>query len=161
MGNYIDATGPHSFLYSRGTFTTINIPFAGASNPSVTAINAPGQIIGVYYDAQCADHSFLYFNGRFSQLKADDFGEMFFTAINDHGDVAGTPWADRARIVLYTTDGHFGTAEIPGRSVIRITATVTSLNNNGQIVGTYKIHGTQHCGDSCPTVGFLLNRIEH
>jgi probable HAF family extracellular repeat protein len=161
VGNYIDATGPHSFLYSGGKFTSINVPFAGASNPSVTAINAHGEIIGVYYDAQGSDHSFLYVNGRFSTLSADDFGEMFFTAINDHGDVAGTPWADRSRIVLYTTDGHFGTAEIQGSSLVSIGATVTGLNNNGQIVGTYRYAGGRLCGDACPTVGFLLNRIEH
>ena len=107
-----------------------------------------------------AYHSFLYINGKFSTLSADDFGEMYFTAINDHGDVAGTPWANPTRIALHTTDHGFGTAEIQGSSLFPIAATVTGLNNNGQIVGTYKFHGSRDCDDSCPTVGFLLNRIE-
>ena len=161
IGGYTDAGGNHGFVYSDGKFSKVEFPFGSNSNASLTAINAHGQIIGVYYDAQGLDHSFLYNNGTFSTLSADDFGEMFFTAINDHGDVAGTPWADRTSIVLHTTDQGFGTAQIQGSSLFPITATVAALNNNGQIVGTYKFDGARDCDDACPTVGFLLNRITH
>ncbi len=161
IGGYTDSSGSHGFVYSNGKFSKVEFPFGSNSNASLTAINAHGQIIGIYYDAGGVDHSFLYINGTFSTLSADDFGEMYFTAINDHGDVAGTPWSDRTSIVLHTTDHGFGTAQIQGKSLFPITATVSALNNNGQIVGTYKFHGSRDCDDACPTVGFLLNRILH
>lgn len=159
IGTYIDTSGPHGFIYSNGIFTKVEFPFGSDSNASLDKINARGQIIGKYYDTQGASHSFLYVGGHFSTLTADDFGEMFFTAINDRGDVAGTPWAHRQRIILHTADGEFSTADIQGASRVSISVNVSALNNNGQIVGTYKFNGGRECDDSCPEVGFLVNPV--
>jgi probable HAF family extracellular repeat protein len=165
-GNYLDANGKYSlFLEQFGTFTSFSVPFPGVTFQFASDINDAGQIIGGYTDA-LGSHGFVYSAGTFSKVEFP-FGSnanaslkaINFTAIN--GDVAGTPWGDRTRIVLHTTDHGFGTAEIQGSSLYPITATVAALNNNGQIAGTYEFKGSRDCDDSCPTVGILLNRILH
>jgi hypothetical protein len=48
VGSYID-TVPHGFIRDiNGHFTTIDVPFPGASNTGLTDIDNNGQIVGVY-----------------------------------------------------------------------------------------------------------------
>jgi probable HAF family extracellular repeat protein len=50
---------PHGFLYSGGSFTTIDVSNAIASSIMVFGINDAGQIVGNYSDASFGAHSFL------------------------------------------------------------------------------------------------------
>ena len=50
------------------TFTFISIDVPGASNTIATGINAPGAIVGIYYDTAGNEHGFLLKNGNFSTV---------------------------------------------------------------------------------------------
>jgi probable HAF family extracellular repeat protein len=59
VGYYIDSSGTeHGFLYSGGTYTTLDDP-VGAKGTLVSGINDAGQIAGVYLDSSGAQHGFL------------------------------------------------------------------------------------------------------
>ena len=46
-GYYIDASGIYNgYLWNNGQFTTIDVPFAGATGTDVTAINDQGDLVG-------------------------------------------------------------------------------------------------------------------
>ena len=50
VGNY-QALGPHGFLYSGGSVTTIDVP--GATYTELAGINDAGKIVGRYEDTTC------------------------------------------------------------------------------------------------------------
>jgi hypothetical protein len=61
VGGYCDPTGCHGFLDSGGSFSAIDVPFAGPSVGSTVTngIDDSGQIVGVYWDAAREMHGFL------------------------------------------------------------------------------------------------------
>jgi probable HAF family extracellular repeat protein len=67
VGTYNDAAGSHSFLYSGGTFTTIDAP--SGTDTVATGINDLGQIVGVYSNGS-VQHRFLYSAGAYITLDA-------------------------------------------------------------------------------------------
>src|SRR5262249_13894425 len=56
----------HGFLYSNGTYTTLDDPSA-TGGTYASAINDSGQIVGSYSDAT-GGHGFLYSNGTWITL---------------------------------------------------------------------------------------------
>ena len=91
VGEYIDASNhTHGFLYSNGTYTTLDDPSASATGGTVAlGINDLGQIVGNYGDAS-GGHGFLYNNGSYTTLN-DPFATTSTTAfgINDAGQIVG------------------------------------------------------------------------
>ena len=66
VGEYIDASNhTHGFLYSNGTYTTLDDPSASATGGTIAlGINDLGQIVGTYVDPATAHtHGFLYDGG--------------------------------------------------------------------------------------------------
>jgi len=65
-GYYLDSSNSsHGFLYSGGTYTTLDDPLANAvaGGTAANGINGAGQIIGYYRDATFKYHGFLYSGG--------------------------------------------------------------------------------------------------
>ena len=56
VGWYSDVTGPHAFLLSGGSFTTIDMP--GVSSLFANGVNDRGEIVGYYSDAE-GQHGFV------------------------------------------------------------------------------------------------------
>lgn len=77
------------FLYSGGSFTTIDVP--GAFRTQAHGINGAGQIVGFFgtSGAVASQHGFLYAGGSFTTL--DVPGASFTQAfgINDAGQIVG------------------------------------------------------------------------
>jgi hypothetical protein len=57
-----DSSGSHGFLYSGGTYTTIDDPL-GFGGTVVTGVNDAGQIAGLYYDSSNFDQVAFAFLG--------------------------------------------------------------------------------------------------
>ncbi len=98
VGSYIDANNNyHGFVYSHGTFTTLDDPAAGGFlGTAPLGINDRGQIVGLYSDANDELHGFLYSNGQFSQIDDPGFTNTPFSfsgtalaAINNFGQIVG------------------------------------------------------------------------
>src|SRR5467141_3704642 len=89
-GYYFDSNGAaHGFLYSGGTWTTLNDPFA-TNGTFAEGINNKGQIVGYYVDAT-GDHGFLYSGGTYTTLNdtAANSGTTQAFGINDLGQIVG------------------------------------------------------------------------
>jgi probable HAF family extracellular repeat protein len=126
----------HGFLYDRGEFTTIDVPFPGVLHTEANGINNRGQIVGVYL-ADTGRHGFLYDDGVFSTIDVPFVGARSTVAfgINDRGDIVGQ-YADgqNFRGFLYSR-GEFSTLDEPFSQVPNTVA--YGINNRGQIVGGY------------------------
>jgi hypothetical protein len=57
VGRYTDPLGEHAFVFSGGSFTTLDVP--PSSTPKPRGINNAGQIVGYYVDASGKRVSFL------------------------------------------------------------------------------------------------------
>jgi probable HAF family extracellular repeat protein len=85
VGYFGDAAGLHGFLYSGGSFTTIDVP--GAVQTIANGINDSGQIVGSFSDA--AGHGFLDSGGTFTTIDAPGALSTDARGINDSGQIVG------------------------------------------------------------------------
>jgi probable HAF family extracellular repeat protein len=137
----------NGFLYSNGTYTTINDPLATTSSIAY-GINDAGQIIGDYEDG---NHGFLYnpSSGTFTTLNNPGNNGTFWRGINASGQIVGYFLAGSfAHGFLYNlSSGTFTTLDDPlGTNGTQ----ALGINNLGQIVGSY-IDASRH------SHGFLYN----
>src|SRR5262249_11541444 len=79
--------GTHGFLLSRGTFTTIDVPFA-TQGTEAFGINNAGQIVGFYADAS-GTHGFLLSGGAYFTLDDPLGANTQAFGINDAGQIVG------------------------------------------------------------------------
>ena len=113
-------------------FIAFDFPKASATNPG--SINARGDIVGNYHDANGVVHGFLLRQGVFFTI---DFPNAQFTsarAINARGDIVGRvlgPSGDEHGFLL--RDGIFTQIDYPGASA----TTARGINNDGDITGRH------------------------
>lgn len=87
VGEYVDATGAHGFLYASGGFSTVDFP--GVKFTQAFGINASGQIVGDYTDGSFNNHGFIHDALGFSTV---DFPRGTFNqanGINTTGQIVG------------------------------------------------------------------------
>jgi uncharacterized membrane protein len=123
-----------SSVLSATDFRFVKIEFPHASATIASGINARGDIVGRYEDADGAFHGFVLRQGVFSTI---DFPDASFTsarAINARGDIAGRMKdADSVDHAFLLHDGQFTQIDYPGadRTVGR------GINNAGDITGNH------------------------
>ena len=141
VGIYDDNSGFHGFLYSGGTYTTLNVP--GGADTRPVSINDSGQVVGRYTPngQNNGDQGFVYSNGTYTTLTFPGAISTDPSSINAKGQVVG--WYNLANGTshgfLYS-DGIYTTIDLPGG----IGTTADSINNSGQIVGYSFANGTEH-----------------
>src|SRR5262245_17165191 len=110
------------------TFTTIDVPFAGAFATTPAGINDLGRIAGFYFTFGLASHGFLLSDGSFSSF---DFTTANcctdFHAINNQGQIVGYG----GTVSFLFTGGQFSIISVPGS----VFTSANGINNAGQIVG--------------------------
>jgi uncharacterized membrane protein len=125
-------------------FISFDFPHASATNPG--SINARGDIVGNYHDANGVVHGFLLRQGVFSTI---DFPDAQFTAaraINARGDIVGRilgPSGDEHGFLL--RDGIFTQIDYPEADK----TTARGINNDGDITG-------RHFDNAGNESGFIL-----
>ena len=93
VGSWFDGSGIHGygFLRTNGQDTLIEVPGAMGTEPE--GLNNRGRVVGVWFDAQGVEHSFLFSDGVYSTLDfpgaTGAYSISDATAINDHGEIAG------------------------------------------------------------------------
>jgi probable HAF family extracellular repeat protein len=138
--------GGQGFLYSGGTFTSLDYPGVPVGFTTPSGINNSGQIVGAYQDQALNTHGFLYSGGTFSTIDYPGGSATAAAGINDSGQIVGS-YQDQALNThgfLYS-GGSFTSIDYPGSS----NTVLAGINNNGQIAG-------QGISDS----GFLYNEGE-
>jgi probable HAF family extracellular repeat protein len=87
VGYYVDSNPfYHGFLYSGGTYTTLDDPSArNTGGTFAEGINASGQTVG-YYGGSVGNHGFLYSGGTYTTLDDPSATQGTYAyAINDAG----------------------------------------------------------------------------
>jgi probable HAF family extracellular repeat protein len=129
--------GAHAFLFSGGTFTTLDYPAVGVDHTTATKINSSGTIAGTYR-VQEAPSGFLDVGGIFSTVNAP-VGLGCCThdnGINDAGNIVGQykfPDDSAPRQGFVDMGGVFTTLDYPGAS----DTFAEDINNLGDVVGFY------------------------
>jgi probable HAF family extracellular repeat protein len=142
VGHFADATGGHGFLYSGGTFVTINYP--GALDQTAAFGIAGSDIVGYFNDA-IGTHGFLDASGLFTQIDDPTAtpGNTFAFGINDRGQIVGQYNDAAGNHGFLYLDGFYETIDDP--SALPGNTFASGINNSGQIVGSYTdasgVHG--------------------
>ena len=121
----------HGFLYSGGSFTTIEFSF-GASTTQASGINDSGQIAGSYLTG--ARHAFLYSGGSFTTIDFPGASATNGGGINNPGQIVGN-YADSGGTThgFLLSGATFTTIDVPGANL----TFAEGINDAGQIVGEY------------------------
>jgi probable HAF family extracellular repeat protein len=152
VGTYFDSSGAHGFLYSAGTYTTLNYP-SGEGTEALGISNA-GQIVGTYFDSSGA-HGFLYSGGTSTILNTyttlnDPLGtNTVANGINEAGQIVGYYANSSGNLqgFIYNS-GTYTTLNDPSGEGTE----ALGINDAGQIVGTYEdSSGRQHGFLATPT----------
>src|SRR5215831_15711809 len=113
--------------------TQIDVPGALFTVPN--AINARGEIVGLYLDGSFTVHGFLLSNGTFTTIDGPGANLTIALGINARGDIVGA-YRDSSRNIngYLLSNGDFTTVDVP-----RTTFTVLDgINSKGDIVGEYR-----------------------
>jgi probable HAF family extracellular repeat protein len=151
---YTDASAHvHGFLYNPngGTYTTLDDPLA-TGGTFAYGINAMGQIVGRYHDANGA-HGFLYSNGTYTTL--DDplavNGTLAY-GINDSGQIVGyyTDASSDHGFVLTTAPNPAPPAGTTAVMILR------GANSSSYAAGQYEIYDI---GNNAILAGYQLGNV--
>lgn len=149
---------PFGMALAQGThptFTTIDYPASGVQATSPNGINAQGDVVGTYYDADWNQHGFLLTSGgTFRTIDyASSPAQTNLNAINSRGDIVGTvqfdptlPGGGYHSFVI--RDGVFENADFPGH----LNTLATGITDTGEVVGCYHDNNT-----STTMFGFILS----
>ena len=140
LGLLVGATG-QAMAQPSYNFTILDV--AGSSKASAIAlgINASGQIVGSYYDADYIHHGFLLDQCGYTTLDVPGSNYTHARGINDSGQIVGTYYDAAKRIHGFLLDqGNYTTLDVPGSSWTQAHA----INDSGQIVGSYSDDAGQH-----------------
>jgi uncharacterized membrane protein len=143
---YIDAFLPphncceqHGFVFERGVFTQIDVPFPGVLGTLATGINDQGQIVGNYLDSKGEGHGFILDRGVFSSVDVPFPGahDTNTSGINNRGEIVGTYNSVTPGLYIQGfvfEQGVFSHLDTPPASITNGTF-VNGINDRGQIVG--------------------------
>lgn len=122
---------PQGFLYSGGTYTTLNIPGEESGNRNATGIDNYGNISGNYYSGQ--PHGFLKIGDTYNTI--DPPGSTYTTALglNNSNRIVGTYYKNGVRYGFIYNGTGYSDLDLfePGRTVPR------GISDTGLIVGDY------------------------
>ena len=119
VGAYIDSSGhQHGFLFSRdtGSFSTIDVPFEGATETTVFGINGSSTIVGSYVDS-AGTHGFVDIGGVFTGIDAPETPGTIGTYLRGI--------SDNNLLAIFGNGGFLGTLS-PGSSGSRSAAKPTA-----------------------------------
>ncbi|MGA2889565.1 MAG: hypothetical protein ABSE51_16070 [Terracidiphilus sp.] len=136
LGNPTTA-GQHGFVLKNGTYTTIDVPFPGATSTGAVGINNHGVIVGSYSDGSF--HGFVLRRGVFTSFDFPGPNAVDTSAngINDEGTIVGDYFdlVSQQRRGFILERGIFYSVDVPFTGACCTSA--GGINNRGHIVGSY------------------------
>jgi uncharacterized membrane protein len=123
-----------SSLLFAADFRYVRFDFPNAIETLALGINARGDIVGRYGDADGVTHGFLLHRGVFSSIDVPNASFTAARGINARGDIVGrTIDADGNEHGYLLRDGQFTQIDYPGASI----TTARGINNAGDITGRH------------------------
>jgi uncharacterized membrane protein len=144
VGDYLDANGAgHGYLWEKGRFTSIDVRDAAAT--TITALNEPGETVGLYFDAAGTSHRFFRTaRGRISTVDAAGVLITLPFDVNNRGQIVGITTTAPSlgpednevhRFVLRDgAGGPFTRIDAPGAT----DTGASGIDNRGRVVGLYQ-----------------------
>jgi hypothetical protein len=135
VGYYVDSSGvQHGYERTRAKFTTIDVPFAGATASFINAINNSDEIVGGWTDSGDVTHAFTLIAGVYSSF--DYPGATFTSAlnVNNVGEIVGF-YYDTSGVGhgFSLSGGTYTSIDFPGA----LYTNSPGINDAGDIVGLY------------------------
>jgi probable HAF family extracellular repeat protein len=129
----------HGFVLKRGTYTTIDVPFAGATDTVASGINNLGDVVGTYSDSDGYSHGFTLKKGVFTSFDfpGPDVVDTTASAINVAGAIVGYYYdlnSQQRRGFIFKA-GKFSSIDPPFTDACCTRA--LGINDRGEIVGDY------------------------
>ena len=155
VGEYLDSASVyHGWELSGGTFTTIDVPFSGASGTGTNGISDSGEITGFWDGSGITLHGFTLISGTYTSFDYPGAVQTGPFGINNNGDIVGYyEFSDLVEHGFVLSGGTYTSIDPPG-SVFTYAA---GINDAGDIVGAYCTTST--CRDSFIGLqGFLLSK---
>ena len=139
----------HGFLKTKaGVFTTLDVPFAGATGTEARGINEDGDIVGTYVQTSGPDGAFLLHEGVYTRININGTTSVDAYGINEEGDIVGSytkcqtsgefPTCEDHGFLL--SEGKLTTIDVPFADA-KETNKVTGINEDGWMVGVYTDNG--------------------
>ena len=91
VGYYADAAGLfHGFTLRDGQYTTLDVPFAGATATFAQGVDDAGLVSGAYLDASGVFHGFTLWHGHYTAVNypGPTATGTALVSMNNHGTVA-------------------------------------------------------------------------
>jgi len=124
----------HGFVWDKGVISEISI--SGATNTYITGINARGDMVGLWEDANMNRYGFALLHRQFIDLDALFKTHLEPYGINDMGQIVGTYDESGTAHGLLLAGGTITAIDYPG--AIEGSTVVLGINSVGQIVGNYR-----------------------
>ena len=122
----------NSFIDTNGTVSTLAVP--GALNTTATGVNAAGEVVGSYQDANFVQHGFTDIAGSFGTIDVAGSQSTSVAAVNAAGELAGT-YVDALGDTYGFTDMAGMITTVAASNAATPFTVVTGLNAAGVVVG--------------------------
>jgi probable HAF family extracellular repeat protein len=153
VGEYGTTSATYGYLYSKGKFTTIVVPFTGAVVTEAFDINNSGDIVGPFEYSSGVWQGFLLSGGTYTSLAYPGSNYTIAEALNNNGDIVGyyedSSGNDHAFLL---SGGTYSSIDVPGATLTY----ASGINDSGDIVGGY-CTTSQCASNSDGEQGFLLS----
>jgi uncharacterized membrane protein len=152
VGEYLDSSGVyHGWELNGGKFTTIDVPFAGATGTGTNGINDSGEIAGGWNGSGISQHGFTLIGGTYTSFDYPGAIETYAWSLNNNGDIVGY-WVDTSgELHGFVLSGETYTSLDPPGSVWTVPS---GIDDAGDVVGGYCT--TSECTENLDGVqGFL------
>lgn len=150
VGYFFDNSGAiHGYELSAGRFTTLDVPFAGATGTYADGINNSGEVVGGW-TVSGGSHGFTRIGGTYASFDYPGATQTFAIGVNTAGDIVG--YYDDASGVQHgflLSGGTYTSFDPPGA----LGTLAWAINDAGVIVGSYCTTVECQGGEQ----GFVLN----
>jgi uncharacterized membrane protein len=135
VGEYLDTSGVyHGWELSGGKFSTIDVPFAGATGTGTNGINDSGEIAGGWDGSGISQHGFTLIGSTYTSFDYPGAVATWAWSLNNNGDIVGY-WVDTSgEFHGFVLSGGTHTSLDPPGSVWTIP---TGIDDAGDVVDGY------------------------
>ena len=135
VGYYFDSIGEHGFLYSGGTYTTLDQPSGIGYFTVAYDINNSGQIVGYGFGQGPTLQGFLYSGGVYTIIDPPGSFDTYASQSTTRDRSLGTIQTVVTTIMgSLDSGGTYTTLDFPGA----YNTYLDHINDSGQIVGRYR-----------------------
>jgi hypothetical protein len=155
VGQYYDSSGVgHGYERSGGKFTTLDVPFAGATGTFPQSINNSGEVVGCWADSADNSHGFTLTGSTYTSFDYPGGTQTCATDINSAGNIVGGCYnASGVGIGFLLNEGTFTPISFPDAAE----TSANGINDSGDIAGTYCPTSGECETNSDGAQGFLLS----